>query len=96
MLSAEEVARILAAAPGPGLSYRAAFSVACGGELRSRFANGLSTFKGIAGTCIIDSNETIADWTKRGRRRGSHRSTQLSRLAFDFHQWTGGRHCGPD
>ena len=35
VLSAEEVARILEAAPGPGLRYRAAFSVAYGGGLRA-------------------------------------------------------------
>ena len=35
VLSAEEVARILEAAPGPGLKYRAAFSVAYGGGLRA-------------------------------------------------------------
>ncbi len=35
VLSAEEVARILEAAPGPGLRYRAAFSVAHGGGLRA-------------------------------------------------------------
>ena len=34
VLSAEEVARIIEAAPGPGLRYRAAFSVAYGGGLR--------------------------------------------------------------
>ena len=33
--SAEEVARLLDAAPGPGLRYRAAFSVAYGGGLRA-------------------------------------------------------------
>lgn len=36
VLSAEEVTRILEAAPGPGLRYRAAFSVAYGGGLSSR------------------------------------------------------------
>lgn len=35
VLSAEEVTRILEAAPGPGLKYRAAFSVAYGGRLRA-------------------------------------------------------------
>ena len=35
VLSAAEVARILEAAPGPGLRYRAAFSVAYGGGLRA-------------------------------------------------------------
>ena len=35
VLSAEEVARILEAAPGPGLRYREAFSVAYGGGLRA-------------------------------------------------------------
>ena len=35
VLSAEEVARILEAAPGPRLRYRAAFSVAYGGQLRA-------------------------------------------------------------
>ena len=35
VLSAEEVARIFEAAPGPGLEYRAAFSVAYGGGLRA-------------------------------------------------------------
>ena len=35
VLSAEEVARRLEAAPGPGLRYRAAFSVAYGGGLRA-------------------------------------------------------------
>ncbi|WP_288960273.1 site-specific integrase [uncultured Sulfitobacter sp.] len=35
VLSAEEVTRILAAAPRPGLRYRAAFSVAYGGGLRA-------------------------------------------------------------
>ena len=35
VLSAEEVVRILEAAPGPGLKYRAAFSVAYGGGLRA-------------------------------------------------------------
>ena len=35
VLSAEEVARIFEAAPGPGLRYRAAFSVAYGGGLRA-------------------------------------------------------------
>ena len=35
VLSAEEVARIIEAAPGPGLRYRAAFSVAYGGGLRA-------------------------------------------------------------
>ena len=35
VLSAEEVSRILEAAPGPGLRYRAAFSVAYGGGLRA-------------------------------------------------------------
>ena len=35
VLSAEEVARILETAPGPGLRYRAAFSVAYGGGLRA-------------------------------------------------------------
>ncbi|HMB75632.1 MAG TPA: site-specific integrase [Kiloniellaceae bacterium] len=35
VLSAEEVARILEAAPGPGLRYRAAFSVAYAGGLRA-------------------------------------------------------------
>jgi len=35
VLSAEEVARILEAGPGPGLRYRAAFSVAYGGGLRA-------------------------------------------------------------
>jgi len=35
VLSAEEVSRILEAAPGPGLKYRAAFSVAYGGGLRA-------------------------------------------------------------
>jgi site-specific recombinase XerD len=35
VLSAEEVARILEVAPGPGLKYRAAFSVAHGGGLRA-------------------------------------------------------------
>ena len=35
VLNAEEVARILEAAPGPGLRYRAAFSVAYGGGLRA-------------------------------------------------------------
>jgi integrase/recombinase XerD len=34
VLSAEEVARIIDAAPGPGLRYRTAFSVAYGGGLR--------------------------------------------------------------
>ncbi|WP_259990833.1 site-specific integrase [Leisingera sp. M658] len=34
-LSAEEVARILQTAPGPGRRYRAAFSVAYGGGLRT-------------------------------------------------------------
>jgi|SRR6056297_129004 len=36
VLSAEEVARIIEAAPGPGLRYRAAFSVAYGGGLQTR------------------------------------------------------------
>lgn len=35
MLSAEEVVRILEVAPGPGLKYRAGFSVAYGGGLRA-------------------------------------------------------------
>ena len=35
VLSAEEVTRILEVAPGPGLMYRAAFSVAYGGGLRA-------------------------------------------------------------
>jgi len=35
VLSAKEVARILEAAPGPGLRYRAAFGVAYGGGLRA-------------------------------------------------------------
>ena len=35
VLSAEEVTRIIKAAPGPGLRYRAAFSVAYGGGLRA-------------------------------------------------------------
>ena len=35
VLSAEEVARILQAAPGQGLKYRAAFSMAYGGGLRA-------------------------------------------------------------
>lgn len=35
VLSAEEVVRILEVAPGPGLKYRAAFSVAYGGGLRA-------------------------------------------------------------
>ncbi|SDF48716.1 Phage integrase family protein [Salipiger thiooxidans] len=35
LLSAEEVSRILEAAPGPGLRYRAAFSVPYGGGLRT-------------------------------------------------------------
>jgi site-specific recombinase XerD len=35
VLSAEEVTRILDVAPGPGLKYRAAFSVAYGGGLRA-------------------------------------------------------------
>ncbi len=35
VLSAEEVTRILEAAPGPGLKYRAAFRVADGGGLRA-------------------------------------------------------------
>jgi integrase/recombinase XerD len=35
VLSSEEVARILKVAPGPGLKYRAAFSVAYGGGLRA-------------------------------------------------------------
>tara|TARA_B110000977_G_scaffold134336_1_gene170981 strand:- start:1578 stop:2543 length:966 start_codon:yes stop_codon:yes gene_type:complete len=35
VLSAEEVTRIIEAAPGPGLRYRAAFSVAYGGGLRA-------------------------------------------------------------
>ena len=35
MLSPDEVARLLDAAPGPGLKYRAAFSVAYGAELRA-------------------------------------------------------------
>ena len=35
VLSAEEVTRIIEAAPGPGLRYRAAFSVAYGGGLPS-------------------------------------------------------------
>jgi len=35
VLSTEEVAKIIEAAPGPGLRYRAAFSVAYGGGLRS-------------------------------------------------------------
>ncbi|WP_372574893.1 tyrosine-type recombinase/integrase [Ruegeria jejuensis] len=35
MLSAEELARILEAAPGPGIRYRAAFNVAYGGGLRA-------------------------------------------------------------
>ncbi len=35
VLSAEEVTRILEVAPGPGLRYRAAFSVAYGGGLRA-------------------------------------------------------------
>ena len=35
VLSAEEVVRIIEAAPGPGLRYRAAFSVAYGGGLRA-------------------------------------------------------------
>ena len=35
VLSAEEVMRILEVAPGPGLKYRAAFSVAYGGGLRA-------------------------------------------------------------
>jgi site-specific recombinase XerD len=35
VLSAEEVIRILEVAPGPGLKYRAAFSVAYGGGLRA-------------------------------------------------------------
>ncbi len=35
VLSAEEVARLLEAAPEPGLRYRAAFSVAYGGGLRA-------------------------------------------------------------
>ncbi len=35
VLSAEEVRRILEAAPGPGLRYKAAFSVAYGGGLRA-------------------------------------------------------------
>lgn len=35
VLSAEEVSRIIEAAPGPGLRYRAAFSVAYGGGLRA-------------------------------------------------------------
>ncbi|SFQ67804.1 Phage integrase family protein [Roseivivax halotolerans] len=35
VLSAEEVTRILDVAPGPGLKYRTAFSVAYGGGLRA-------------------------------------------------------------
>lgn len=35
VLSAEEVTKIIEAAPGPGLRYRTAFSVAYGGGLRS-------------------------------------------------------------
>jgi integrase/recombinase XerD len=35
VLSAEQVMRILEVAPGPGLKYRAAFSVAYGGGLRA-------------------------------------------------------------
>jgi integrase len=35
VLSPEEVARLIEAAPGPGLKYRAAFSVAYGAGLRA-------------------------------------------------------------
>jgi len=52
VLSAEEVARILGAAPGPGLKYRAAFSVAYGGGLR---ANEVAHLK----ICDIDSDRML-------------------------------------
>jgi len=35
VLSVEEVSALLAAAPGPGLKYRAALSIGYGGELRA-------------------------------------------------------------
>jgi integrase/recombinase XerD len=52
VLSADEVARILEAAPGPGLKYRAAFSVAYGGGLR---ANEVAHLK----ICDIDSDRML-------------------------------------
>ena len=52
MLSPEEVARLLEAAPGPGLKYKAALSVAYGAGLR---ASEVASLK----VCDIDSKRLL-------------------------------------
>ncbi len=75
VLSADEVARILEAAPGPGLKYRAAFSVAYGGGLR---ANEVAHLK----TCDIDSDRMLIR-IEQGKGR-KDRQVMLSPTLLDL------------
>lgn len=72
VLSAEEVARILEAAPGPGSRYRAAFSVAYGGGLR---ANEVTHLK--------DGEDRIAEYTFKRAARLTAVGFHLSDLGLD-------------
>ncbi|MGC1504301.1 MAG: tyrosine-type recombinase/integrase, partial [Sulfitobacter sp.] len=75
VLSANEVARILEAAPGPGLKYRAAFSVAYGGGLR---ANEVAHLK----VCDIDSDRMLIR-VEQGKGR-KDRQVMLSSSLLDL------------
>jgi site-specific recombinase XerD len=87
VLSAEEGARILEAAPGPGLRYRAAFSVAYGGGLR---ASEVTHLKGGG----IDSDRMLIrdDQGKGGKDRHVMLSPSLLDLLRGF--WREARPAG--
>tara|TARA_R110002074_G_C12416885_1_gene655551 strand:+ start:46 stop:810 length:765 start_codon:yes stop_codon:yes gene_type:complete len=81
VLSAEEVARILEAAPGPGLRYRAAFSVAYGGGLRASEVTHLKVGD-------IDSDRMLirVDQGKGGKDRHVMLSPSLLDLLRDYYR----------
>ncbi len=81
VLSGEEVARILEAAPGPGLRYRAAFSVAYGGGLRASEVTHLKVGD-------IDSDRMLVrvDQGKGGKDRHVMLSPSLLDLLRDYYR----------
>lgn len=81
VLSAEEVTRILEAAPGPGLRYRAAFSVAYGGGLRASEVTHLKVGD-------IDSDRMLirADQGKGRKDRHVMLSPSLLELLRDYYR----------
>jgi integrase/recombinase XerD len=75
VLSAEEVMRIIEAAPGPGLRYRAAFSIAYSGGLRASEVTHLKV-------CDIDSDRMLIR-VEQGKGR-KDRQVMLSPSLLDL------------